>query len=1049
MAKEYQPLTQSQTLLWIGQELNPESPMYNMVMTYELNVQISETYFKKAFQELIKRFDVLRSVFEVKEGTPYQTFLPENDQELLVLDFSDKENPKETYQTWEKERILKKFDISKPLLDSALIKLGNHKFVWFINQHHLITDAWSNGILFKAIVQIYSQLEKGETITNVSTNASFKSYSEQEFSERILPKNDKSKAFWSDKIKDKVQAPNLYNQRLKTDFKTASTRHYINLGLERSKKLRVLANEKGIRVWTEHLSLYNIFLTSLFAFLYRVSGQQKLSVGSPTHNRYSKKAKATVGYFVEVFPLFATIDEEETFLSLLQKIQAESNAFLKYAKPGISSSELHRSFQVLFNYIHVDYTDFNGTPVASEWVHSGHHDPRHKIRLHVHDLHNTGEIQLYFDINNYAFNAEKQQNIPQHFIALLDAFITDKMQFIEKPSIISTNELNELENLLQQKAAEPFEYINLVTLIEKQTKKTPLNTSVVFGDISYSYKTLNEKVNQLAHYLKEQNIGKNSQVAIWLKRSPEYIISILAVLKTGATYIPIPYNYPEERILYIINDSQSSLIITEHTLSIKEISIPTLEIENLWTGILLNYSTQNLKVNIEKEATTFLIYTSGSTGKPKGVKITHEAISNYILWTKSTYIKSNHIQQPSIPLFTTVGFDITANSVFLPLICGGIIRVYQEKNTDVDLSVLDVIEENKVDFIKLTPAHLSFIKGKNLSKNNTKVMVVTGDEFKTELGVSIHKAFDGKLYIYNEYGPSEATIGCVYHKFDIENDTKASVPIGLPIKGMQTYILDRFLNPVPKGVKGELYLGGKGLSSGYWNKQELTETKFIQNPFLSNSKIYRTGDLARLNDNGIIEFLGRTDFQVKINGYRIELGEIEAQITAYSNILSCTVLVLESDDNIKSLAAYFTAVKTIDCKDLQLFLGNALPKYMIPNHYKQLVDFPLSANGKVDRNALAVLETKKVDHQIIDIVPRNEIEEEVAEIWRKVFKLEKVSVVESFISLGGESLMAIQITTRINETFEFKMPLNKIFELQTIENISKYIEEVLTKLLEE
>jgi len=327
----------------------------------------------------------------------------------------------------------------------------------------------------------------------------------------------------------------------------------------------------------------------------------------------------------------------------------------------------------------------------------------------------------------------------------------------------------------------------------------------------------------------------------------------------------------------------------------------------------------------------------------------------------------------------------------LPLICGGSIHTYQERDTEVDLSIIDVIEDNTVSFIKLTPAHVNFIKDKDLSHSAIEVIVVTGDEFKTALGIDILNSFNNQVHIYNEYGPSEATIGCIYHKFNPEIDIAASVPIGLPIHNMQVYILDRFLNPVPQGVIGELYLGGIGLSSGYWNRPELTHTKFIQNPFLPNTTIYRTEDLVRLNHKGIIEFLGRTDFQVKINGYRIELGEID----------------------------------------------------------KQLENLPLSANGKVDRKALALIDAEAVQSTHEYIAPRNEIEEEVASIWCSVFNLTKIGVYDSFIELGGESLMAIQITTRINETFEFKMPLNKIFELKTIAHIAIYIEETLINLLQE
>lgn len=1047
----YHPLTQSQTLLWIGQEMNPESSMYNMVMTYNLKVPIHKKAFKMAFTALLEQYDALRSVVEVEGGTPFQVFLKNHPYTLDYLDFSNKQDPKQAYITWRDQKIQVPFDLSTCLLDSALIKIHKSHYIWYINQHHLITDAWSNSLLFKTISDFYEQFKNEELPLSIPKINSYQSYQIKEKLEITLEKNNSSKAFWKDKIRNVPPLPVLYNN---PPIKTAvlSTRSKVNLGIKRSNKLRKLANTKGVRVWTEHLSLYNIFLTTLFAYLHRVSGQNKLVIGSTTHNRTSKGLRETVGYFVEVFPLFTTINDVETFSTLLQKIQKESNNFLKHAKSGLASPRLHKSFNVLFNYIHAEYPDFEGTPVDSEWVHTGHHDPRHHIRLHVHDLHKTGEIQLYFDLNNHVFDTKKQALISEHFIALLDAFIKDKEQPIMLPSIITQYELDNYKITLQNNIHTTSKTQNLVTLIEEQTLKTPFVHSVLFKNRSYTYQELNSSVNQLAHYLIEQHIGIGSQVAICLKRSPEYIITVLAILKTGATYVPIPYNYPLERIQYIIKDSQASLIIAHND---KQLvldglkTIKTLTIDAVLQTISTTYPTKNISVHIPPKTVAFLIYTSGSTGDPKGVKITHEAITNYILWSKDAYIITHTIDTVAIPLFTTVGFDITANSVFLPLICGGTIYVYQEKDTEIDLSITEVIEDNNVTFIKVTPAHLNFLKGKDLTHSKVQVMVVTGDEFKTSLGLDIYNAFNGQVDIYNEYGPSEATIGCVFHKFNPETDTAASIPIGLPIKNSQLYLLDRFLNPVPQGVIGELYIGGSGLSSGYWNRPELTVSKFIQHPTVPSNTIYRTEDLARINEDGILEFLGRRDFQVKINGYRIELGEIEARILAYPKIKTCSVIVLKNEDESKSLASYFTSKTNIDTKQLQQFIAQRLPKYMVPNHYKQLESLPLSQNGKVDRNALRIIKTDTTKTTTPYVAPRNEIEQEVAAIWIQVFNISKIGVFDRFIELGGESLMAIQITTRISETFEFKIPLNALFELQTIANIATYIEETLIGLLNE
>jgi len=457
-----------------------------------------------------------------------------------------------------------------------------------------------------------------------------------------------------------------------------------------------------------------------------------------------------------------------------------------------------------------------------------------------------------------------------------------------------------------------------------------------------------------------------------------------------------------------------------------------------------HYPKTNLVQSISADSTAFLIYTSGSTGNPKGVMITNKALTNYIKWTEHAYIR---VPKPSIPLFTTIGFDITANSVFLPLICGGKIHVYQEQDDLLDLAIMDVIAEDQVDFIKLTPAHLSFLKDKDLANSRLQVMVVTGDEFKTELGQHIYKAYAGKVSIYDEYGPSEATIGCIYHQFT-PDITAPSVPIGLPIQNMEVYILDEAQNPVPQGVVGELYLGGIGLAGGYWNRPELTDQKFVPNPFETKEKMYRTGDLVRINGKGIIEFLGRIDFQVKINGHRIELGEIEAQIVNYESIDGCVVVVIENEQGMKQLTAYFTSTSLVLLSQLQAALVLKLPRYMVPTHYRKVDSFPLSPNGKVDRKVLKTLEAFIVETHVEYVAPSTEFEEIITDIWQTVFNIPKIGVNDKFIDLGGESLKAIQVTTRIAEVFELEIKLNSIFEFSTIAKLAEYIETTIIKLLE-
>ncbi len=1033
-------LTQSQLLLWIGQQMDVSSPMYNMALTFHIQGEIHVDHFRNAFQKLVERSDALRTVFEVRDGSPIQKVLENLEYETALLDFSKEVAPMAAYESWVKDQTKIMFDLSKCLFDSILIRLSETDFIWYFNQHHLTTDAWSTSVIYKELALLY-KLSIEDQINLAPPLPSFRDYILFEHTVQ----NNKAEAYWKNKLADCPPMPLLYNKKLKTST-TASKRITIQLGKERSDKLRQLSNEKGIRSWTQHLSLYNIFATTLFAYLYRICDQESLVMGSPAHNRPSNDFKKTIGLFIETFPLFAQIEQGESFLSLLKRVQIESNGFLRFAQPGTSSPELSRSFNVFFNYINADYSSFNGIPMSSKWIHPEHCDPSHHLRLQVHDFDRSGDIQLYFDLNTGVFDQEKQLAAPKHFLALLDAFIEDKEAAINAIPIITPQEFQKtIIDFNKNRYNTAEEESSIIELIETQVQKTPKKTSIVFKEKSISYQELNKLANQLAHYLSEKEIGLGSQVAICLKRSPEYIISVLAVLKTGATYIPIPSNYPNERVYYLLKDSQAKLLISHSSLTdCMELSpINTLHIDTAQTT-LSNYPTENLSKSIPLNAIAFLIYTSGSTGNPKGVMITNKALSSYIKWTKQAYITS---PDPAIPLFTTIGFDITANAVFLPLIMGGAIHVYQEVDQAIDISILEVIEDNKVDFVKLTPAHLIFLKGKTFEESQIKVMSVTGDELNTDLAQEVYNAFNGKLLMFDEYGPSEATIGCLYHQFTPTIKTP-TVPIGLPIHNMNAYILNDHQIPVPQGVIGELYLSGIGLAAGYWNKPDLTDQKFIPNPFEANTKMYRTGDLARINEEGITEFLGRIDFQVKINGHRIELGEIETHVVSFTSITSCVVLAVDNNLGSKNLVAFFTSPSVILLSKLQAYLASKLPRYMIPSLFRHLEQLPLSPNGKVNRKALSALHAFPIETKIEYTPPQTEIEELIVEIWQTIFNISKIGIHDNFFDLGGESLMAIQITTRISETFEMEIPLSQVFKSPTVSTLAQYVEEKILNLLE-
>ncbi|WP_194534600.1 non-ribosomal peptide synthetase [Zobellia nedashkovskayae] len=876
-------LTKSQSALWAGQKMHPNVPLHNVVYTFEITGAIDKVTFEKAFQQLLKTTDILRMIFSEEKGIPNQTVRSEVDFSLEFIDLTHHQN-NTTIDKWLYERTLQLMDISKRVFDTVLIKTGPNNYVWFLKLHHLVTDAVSNSILYRRMSSLYTT----EITSNGATIESFPSfldYIKFEHEQSTTSTNNDSNKYWEEKTKNLVEKPQLYGEKI--DNSTAARRITLDLGTQRSQQLRELANRKEFKGWTEDLTLFNIFLTLYSTYIHRISGQETIAIGAPAHNRTTREFQKTAGLFIEVLPLVIDLEDKDTFISLFNRIKIETNNYLRNARPGSATAQTNNSFNTVLNFIHADFPDFNGLPTKTDWLHSDHIDSSHALRTHVYDMNKSGEFKIAFDINCNTFCDTTAEEIPVHFLNLLDAFLENFEQSIRKPGLLDTAPGDALP---VEELSTPFKPI--IQSFEENTNSFPNSVALHFVNEILTYNSLNKKANQLAHYLKTKGINEKSRIALHFNRSSDYIISVLAVLKTGAAFIPIASDQPTERVKYIISNSKSVLLLSQSYL-ISKIDIPDIGILDVKkeSSIIDGQPSTNLQIQPTPESLAYILYTSGSTGKPKGVLISQQALSNYIFWAKNAY----HTNEKSIfPLFTSIGFDLTITSTFLPFVSGGRINIYKESVTGPDISLLKVLDDNFVNCIKLTPSHLALFKEKELSASYIHTMIVGGEELKSNLAKTIKEAFPAELKIYNEYGPTEATVGCIVAEYDQSTHTNATVPIGLPISNMSAYILDEYKNRVPKGVVGELYLSGLGLSDGYANDTSLTAEKFIENPFVSGKKMYRTGDLVRINKNGSYEYLGRSDEQVKLRGYRIELSDIESNLTEFPDIENCAVVLVES-----------------------------------------------------------------------------------------------------------------------------------------------------------
>ncbi|MBC3759106.1 amino acid adenylation domain-containing protein [Hyunsoonleella sp. SJ7] len=1040
MHRNYSPLTPSQKLLWIGQELNPGLPLYNMVMTYEIQDEISLPHFKEAFQKVVETCDVLRSVFKYKDDAPVQEFLTEVDYELDFKDLSKETDPKATYETWVKERSVKMFNLEKCAFDTVLIKMSDARYIWYLNQHHLISDGWSTSLVFTKMSECYAKALQNE-LKDAEAMPSFQEYVLNSNEGKAGEHHQKYAGFWVEKLKDFPETPSLYYYKT-SHLDTPSKRVSVSLGEARTRKINALANQKGIRGWTLDLTLYNIFLTVLYAYVYRVSGQNRLTIGSPINNRGTKVLKNTVGLFIETFPLLVEIEEDETFMSLFKKVQLESNSFIKHAQGSVSTADLSRSFNVFFNYINNKNPSFNGAGVKTNWVHTGHHDPRHHLRLHVHDFDNTDQLQLYFDLNTNQFDSNGQELVPQHFLKMLDAIVEDSGQNIDTVSLITDTEISKIKSWNNTTVDYP-EGETLLSKFKNQVQKTPDNVALVFKKETLSYRSLDEKSNQVAQFLIQKGIKRGDIVAISLERSIEMMVCIYGILKAGAAYLPLDISTPSERLKFILKDAKAKILFYNHGHIDSAVlnDVEGYDVAEI-NDEISSLSTSSVDVDSLPDDLAYVIYTSGSTGEPKGVMCHHKGICNRLNWMQDY---QSIDQSDTLIQKTPITFDVSLPELFWPLQTGAKLVVEIPDGHTNPEHLQNTIRQNNISVIHFVPSMLNVFVQAGGAENCTSLKTVfcSGEA----LSVSVVERTYEKLNveIYNLYGPTEASVEVSYWHCKRET-LHAGIPIGTPVSNTQLHILDKNLNPLPIGAMGELHIAGIQVAKGYLNRKELTEERFIDDVFSDDprAKMYKTGDLARYRPDGVIEYHGRIDNQIKLRGLRIELGEIEKNLEKIEAISQAVVMV----DANENLLAYYLGDTLEDTKIAEA-LGQRLPLYMVPQFYMHLDQFEFLSSGKVDRKKLPTINLRKQDKRQEKALPKNEIEELVHGVWKEVLEIENIGVNENFFRIGGNSLNAISITSRLKAMLELEVPVTDVFNYPTIEAYSQNIEKTIMELLNE
>ena len=878
-------LTHSQTQIWIGQQLSPESPLYNMAFAWVLEAELDPERMLRAWQKVADRSDALRTVIVTDGGAGAEALVRIRDRgpAMQVLESSWDDDGEESFLRWCRDRCARPFPLGERWVDSVLVPLGKGRTGWYLNLHHLVTDAWSTALLFRQVAAEHQALGGSETVAPEPLKPYYPTAA------ALAGKaagREAAARHWEIRRESGDSFPAFYGRRARPES-TASKRYTLTLDRETSGRLLQLCGADGFASLSAEMSRFALFSTLLLAWLHRVGGGHRLRFDAPVAGRPSADAKRALGLFIEMFPFAVDLEPGETFRSLGAKCLEEAQLFLCHALPGTSMPSGGSGGRVVLNFVPVSFGDFGEIPARVEWVHPGHGDRAHALRLQVHDFGDTGETTLHFDWNREVLSDRLCHRSLEHFEALLQAMLTDPDQPLAGVDVRTAEERQSLA-ALNDTARSPLPEQTVVERFLARVEAEGEQTALAQGSREVSFAELGRQVETLAATLRREGVEIGDRVAVLSRRSVEAVVGILATLRVGAAYVPIDPAYPPGRIALIFSSCGARVLLLGDRPG--EVLPPLGDGARAVSVAEVLRAGEVERLDLPMPALgdlAYVLYTSGSTGRPKGVLIEHGGLAEYLEWAERQYVRGERL---AFALFTSLSFDLTVTSLFLPLLTGGRLEIYPEPEGPVDSALVDVARSDVVDFVKLTPSHLSLLLQMDLEGSRIRRMVVGGEDFKTALATAIQERIGPELEITNEYGPTEAVVGCVAHRFDPANDAhRVRVPIGRPADHVTMAILEGGM-VVPEGVAGELWVSRPGLARGYLGLEELTAERFLPDPQQPARRWYRTGDRVRQIDPDTLEYLGRVDRQLKISGFRVEPAEIEAALLAQPEIESCVVV---------------------------------------------------------------------------------------------------------------------------------------------------------------
>ncbi|PHM35752.1 Non-ribosomal peptide synthetase (fragment) [Xenorhabdus innexi] len=1044
------PLSFAQQGLWFLTQLDPKAALaYHQLAVFSLSGKLDYPAFTSALNCLVTRQESLRTRFILIEGQPYQVIdPPDTDFNLSYLDLRQLDETarlKRISELTEQEQQTP-FDLTgEPLIRIKLLQLADEEHVLLFTQHHLISDGWSVGIFFRELRTFYHVELNHTAIPNPLPPLSVQ-YADYAVWQRKWLQGEKlaaQLAFWQKQLQG---APSLLS--LPSDRSRPPIQHYtgskvpIHLTADLLTALKTLGQ-------CQKITLFMILLAGWSIVLSRLSGQDDIVIGTPTANRQHSELENIIGFFVNTLPIRIESGCCNTVTELFAHVRERTLA--AYSHQDLPFEQLVEAIQparsLSYNPIFQVMLTLNNTlPLQTELpglsvslIEQEHNHTHFDLKLSFTETEKG--LNGYLEFASDLFDRTTAKRMVGYLTNVLTAMTENDAQCLSDLPLMSAAEHQQLLvdfNVTQR----VFPQDALIhQLFEMQVQHSPDATAVVFEGHSLSYRELNRQANHLAHYLIAQGVHPDDHVALCTERSLNMIIGVLGILKSGAAYVPLDPTYPTERLAYILADAAPVLLLTQNTVKNRlNCTIPTVILDDFTQSCISPESINDPDIHtlgLTPHHLAYIIYTSGSTGQPKGVMVEHHSVCNYLFWALEYGLTEQ--QQDGI-VSSPLAFDATVTSLYLPILCGGKIHLLRDGQELTELLPL-LLSLKSGALVKITPSHFSAIGQELKATGRTcpaHCFVVAGETLPSNT-VALWNELSPDSRIINEYGPTETTVGCTI--FDTQHPSCFidNVPIGHPIANTRIYILDQHGEPVPMGVEGELYIGGNGVARGYLNQPELTAERFLPDPFstIADARLYRTGDLGRWLPDGTIEYLGRNDFQVKLRGFRIELDEIEIRLRQCDGVRDAIVIARvnsqnnsqnKGHSNEKHLVAYVKPQPntTLIPAELRQQLALYLAEYMLPSAFVVLESFPLTTNGKVDRQALPPPDQDSFGTRHYE-KPIGNIETTLAEIWQALLRVEKVGRYDHFFELGGHSLLAVQLTAHVRRALKLELALQQIF----------------------